>query len=323
MNIAILTASDPDQNVGGVELYIKELTNALKKDGHKIDVISPKKKIGGHLSLTWTTLRFCLTSHDLSSYDLVISNSHSLRLITKTKRVVSIFHGSGLQRFFTDKKAYFSPFTYVDAAFEVLDLILTERIVCINERLKKFLTKIENESKMHVIYPGVDTEQFKPKKRTQETAKKILFVGRLTKSKGFADLVDALNYLPQEYSLIAVGGDEVKEVPRIKYAGKISHENLPAYYNICDVFCLPSRSEGTPLTLLEAMACGCPVVATPVGGIPEIVTYDAGILTPVGKPKKLAESIIEAAKKDRVRVRNTALKYSWRQIARTIIEVGR
>ena len=321
MKIAIMTATDPKLNVGGVEYYVNGLCEQFTREGHRVQVISTKKKISGHLGLVWDTLMFALRLQNLQGFDLVISNTHSLRPLIRARRVVSIFHGSGIQSFFTDPNAFMTPFSYVDAILEFFDLFLVERIVCTNENQKHFLGKFTDPRKIYVVYPGVDTELFKPALKKQDHIKRILFVGRLTRSKGFPDLLKALDFLPEEYRLVVVGENEVKKEGRVEYVGTVAHHDLPGYYAMCDVFCLPSYQEATPLSILEAMACGCPIVATPVGGIPEIVAENAGVLTPVGNPRKLAESIEKASPIDRSAVREEALKFSWRKVSETILSL--
>jgi len=213
--------------------------------------------------------------------------------LIRAQRVVSIFHGSGIQSFFTNPYAFMAPFTYVDAILELLDLFFGERIVCTNENQKDFLGKFTDPRKISVVYPGVDTELFKPTLKRKDSIKRVLFVGRLTQSKGFPDLLKALDYLPEEYRLVVVGGDKVKKEGRVEYVGTIAHKDLPEYYAMSDVFCLPSFQEATPLSILEAMASLKPVVATDVGGLSEIIENgETGFLVPSKDPGSLAAKIL-------------------------------
>jgi len=114
----------------------------------------------------------------------------------------------------------------------------------------------------------------------------LLSVGRLSREKGHADLIQAVPKIMDlagnsPLHLIIVG--EGSERPRIEELCRNlrltdvviltgQQENINPYYSIADVFLLPSHSEGCPNVLLEAMAAGVPVVATKVGGIPEVVT---------------------------------------------------
>jgi glycosyltransferase involved in cell wall biosynthesis len=114
----------------------------------------------------------------------------------------------------------------------------------------------------------------------------ILSVGRLSREKGHADLVEALGELRRldpglDFKLVFVGegpergrvesaGAAAKVSDRIVFAGHAS--DVRAFYGLADVLALPSHSEGSPLVLLEAMAAGVPVVATRVGGVPEMVS---------------------------------------------------
>jgi len=79
---------------------------------------------------------------------------------------------------------------------------------------------------------------------------------------------------------------------------KVDHEEMPYWFNSCNVFCLPSLNEGTPNVILEALACRKPVVASAVGGIPDIVDRGSGILFPAGDIEALAAALSEAIKKN-------------------------
>jgi len=84
-----------------------------------------------------------------------------------------------------------------------------------------------------------------------------------------------------------------------RLAGFVSDADLPSYYNMADVFVLPSKSgEGLPLVAMEAMACGLPVVATDVGGIKEVLPRKFGKLVPPNQPELLADAVLEFASLD-------------------------
>jgi glycosyltransferase involved in cell wall biosynthesis len=133
----------------------------------------------------------------------------------------------------------------------------------------------------------------------------VLAVGRLSKEKGHADLIEALALMParpgaERPHLVLLGDGYEREALQmmaatrnvsITLAGHIGA--VAPYFAMADVFVLPSHSEGSPLVLVEAMAARLPIVATAVGGVPEMV--DSGreaLLVPAGQPPKLAEAIM-------------------------------
>jgi glycosyltransferase involved in cell wall biosynthesis len=84
-----------------------------------------------------------------------------------------------------------------------------------------------------------------------------------------------------------------------RLAGFVSDEDLSSYYNVADLFVLPSKSgEGLPLVALEAMACGLPVIATNVGGIREVLSEDYGKLVPPNQPELFAKAALDFAAVD-------------------------
>jgi glycosyltransferase involved in cell wall biosynthesis len=107
---------------------------------------------------------------------------------------------------------------------------------------------------------------------------KILFLARLEKEKGIFELLDAMKNInitfPQVELIIAGEGDayekvkqQVKEQKNIKMVGYVQGEEKIALFKKCDIYCLPSYSEGLPISVLEALAFGLPVITTKVGGL--------------------------------------------------------
>ena len=100
---------------------------------------------------------------------------------------------------------------------------------------------------------------------------------------------------------------------RVRFIGRRPHGELRTFMNAADVLVLPSHAEGIPNVLLEAMACGCPVVATRVGGIAEIVPDECGELIAVRQPAALARAIcnVIGRPRDRERIRAAVAGKSW------------
>ncbi len=171
-------------------------------------------------------------------------------------------------------------------------------------------------------------------------AKVILTVSRLVKKNGLKFLIKALAFLPDDYHLVVVGEGPLRQSlqrlacrlkldRRVHFLGQVSHHHLPAYYARADVFCRPSLSEGLGNVFLEAMAMRVPVVATPVGGIVDIIkNRENGLLAETGNPRDIAAKIKEAVENEALRQRfihaGAALvreKYSWDNVAKNMGEI--
>lgn len=132
-------------------------------------------------------------------------------------------------------------------------------------------------------------------------ARLLGWVGRLSREKGLDVLLEALSRLEGLHWKLAVVGEGAEEPPlrrlatslgidgRVHWAGYV--EEAARLFRAFDLFCLSSRSEGTPIVLLEAMAAGVPVVATEVGGIADVVGPDSAQLVPPERPECLAAAI--------------------------------
>lgn len=160
-----------------------------------------------------------------------------------------------------------------------------------------------------LIPPGVDTERFSPGAERRDGT--VLYVGRVERTsrwKGLHVLVDALPRLrgrvPGVRLEVVGDGDDVETLQKraadlgvadlITWRGAVDHAALPAYYRRAGVTVLPSltESESFGMTLAEALACGCPVVGSEVGGIPYVVRDGVdGRLVPPGDPDALADAL--------------------------------
>jgi glycosyltransferase involved in cell wall biosynthesis len=163
------------------------------------------------------------------------------------------------------------------------------------------------QSKIEYVPNSVNTQLFFPINKTYEN--KVLFVGRLNFNKGLHVLLKSLNYITVNLELTVVGPSDsnltyfkelMNEITRqnvlgkhrINYVGPKNQEELIRLYQDASIFVLPSFREASPMSILEAMACGTPVVATPVGGIPEMVNDNTtGLIIPTGDPVKLGHAI--------------------------------
>jgi phosphatidylinositol alpha-1,6-mannosyltransferase len=110
----------------------------------------------------------------------------------------------------------------------------------------------------------------------------LFTASRLVLSRGVEDTIRALRFLPANVKLLVAGAGEDEEklrgiaeaegiAGRVIFVGHIQHDELPLYYRICDIFVRPSIIEGFGNAFVEAFASGIPVVATPVGGIPDFL----------------------------------------------------
>jgi glycosyltransferase involved in cell wall biosynthesis len=171
------------------------------------------------------------------------------------------------------------------------------------------------QNKTSLLMNAVDTNRFRPNDvirsteraslQISEDAFVVLFVGRLEEIKQVDILVKSIisvkNKLPVRL-LLAGGGTKYESLKKlvnklhlssaVRFLGKVSHDEIHVYYNIADVLVLPSKMEGAPMVILEALACGTPVVASAVGGIPDLVrTGENGVLLKTVTPETIEYGI--------------------------------
>ncbi len=192
--------------------------------------------------------------------------------------------------------------------------------VAVSQDLANKMSRISRRSReVTVLYTTVDTGLFRPagdKADLREShgipveAFVAIYVGHLFTHKGVEDLARVwprvVGELPGSLLIVigegSLSGRFSRLGPGVLLCGPQPHDRVSAWMRLSDALVLPSHTEGMPTVVAEAMACGLPVVATPVGGTPEAVVHgETGILTPVGDGPALISALVALAQNETLR----------------------
>jgi glycosyltransferase involved in cell wall biosynthesis len=320
-------ASDLYPNVvGGVGIHVHEIATWQVVCGHVVSIFTinhnnspPTENINGYsvrrfdrlLKLLGNSFSFQLVPallNGYNQYDVVHAHSHLffstivcsfIRLIRKKPLVVTS-HG-----LFSASAPAWLNIVYTHLVSKQIFKI-ADQVVCLTEIEKNNLIQLGIKgTKISVIPNGVDTAIFSPPPTPyRKISKQILWVGRLVPGKGVDFLIDAfviINKKHPDARLVLVGdGDlwdrvhqkisELDLTAHVYFIQELKHSELPDLYNASEIFVLPSLMEGMPLTLLEAMSCGIPIVITDFPHLKDLVD-GSGIMIPPKNAERLADAI--------------------------------
>lgn len=173
-------------------------------------------------------------------------------------------------------------------------------------------------SRVRVVANGCDAATFHRRDRatarrdraTRDDAELVLYVGRLVAEKGLRELVEAMRRVGEtrpRAELVLVGDGPMREelaglardpANRMRLVGAQPATEVAGWMAACNLLALPSYSEGHPNVLVEALACGRPVVSTPVGGVPEVVDESCAMLVPPRDVPALAGALVAVLERD-------------------------
>lgn len=211
-------------------------------------------------------------------------------------------------------------------------------VVALSEGLREFAHRTAPGVPIMVIPNGIDVEAFRPAGNGHSGPArllKIITVARLIERKGLDLLLEAVSRFSNpeiHLSIVGTGQEEsnlknlasqLKLTGMVEFHGYRSQPDLEKLYNEADLFVLPSMAESFGMVILEAMACGLPVVATNVGGIPEIIGQNEnGILVDPGRVESLVEGIrilvSDPGMRARLSANNVAKvkdRFTWNKVA--------
>jgi glycosyltransferase involved in cell wall biosynthesis len=228
------------------------------------------------------------------------------------------------------------------APIEKYTLMTIPYIIVLSPQMK-VLIHIITQSKIYLISNGIDLkyiESITPHERKEDHS--IFFLGYITKGKGVVDLIKAIHHAKSkgEKVKLYVGGigpylTQLKELVKdlhlqdnVTFLGFLNEEEKFAYMKSMDIFVLPSYWESFPFVLIEAMACGKPIISTDVGGIPFAVSDGVnGFLIQPGNPDEIAEKIIYLFHNKKVmnkmgeESKIKAAEFDWEMITKQTSEV--
>lgn len=205
------------------------------------------------------------------------------------------------------------------------------KVITVSDALRRDLIALgADPDQIVTLRNGVDLQRFRPLDRSEcrlrvgFTGTTLLSIGNLVEVKDHELLIRALGFLP-DVRLHVVGEGPLDSYlrrlianlglqDRVSISGHVPHSDLVALYNAADALVLSSRREGMPNVMLESLACGTRVVATAVGGIPEILNCpEMGILVHDRNPASLAKAIttVVTAPVERSRTRAHAERLGW------------
>jgi glycosyltransferase involved in cell wall biosynthesis len=228
---------------------------------------------------------------------LFVSIAHLLR-----RRIIVHIHGGRFITFLKRQKG-------LGAWLAKKILRAPTRIVVLWAGMQQELIEYLPGIRTQVIPNGINL----PKKfhaRTRAASSKglrVLYIGRIEEKKGIHDLLTAMLSLKKEVSELTLVGDlapdqesieklinELTQEQKLIIAGAQPNDKIGNYYNAADVFILPSHTEAMPLTILEAMVHGTPIIATRVGAIPEMLEKTGATLIPPHDPSAIRKAIQSA-----------------------------
>lgn len=184
---------------------------------------------------------------------------------------------------------------------------LVDRVVVLSKAWAEKISRFCEAERIKILFNSVPVNiiSYDPWIKQMKSPRIILFLGDLLRRKGIYDLIDAIKLIPRKSPEIFValcGTGEVEKLEKIlknqgldercNIRGWVSGQEKEQLLNEAYLFVLPSYNEGLPMSILEAMARGTPVISTPVGGIPEVVENGVeGFLVEPGDIKALAEAM--------------------------------
>lgn len=262
----------------------------------------------------WRTLMpLCLPRSSIKKADIIhTSADYGLFFSRRNTPLVLTFHGYTLDYFvlqysnLAQRIHYQSDLRY----FIKRALTKTNYITAVSEFIAKLVKEdIGYQGDIQVIHNGIDYNRFQPtkSKKTTKNTTKALFVGNLSRKKGahwLPEIADGLN--PGIEILYTTGlrnKQSILNSANLVNIGRIKYEDMPKLYNEVDLLLFPTVREGFGLAVLEAMACGLPVVASNCSALPELIDDGkGGFLCPVGDTRSFADQINLIAENKALRV---------------------
>lgn len=360
MKIAILTPLFPPKHLAGLEIAAYNIAKHLAEK-HEVHVITALDK---SLPTESTEEGFYVHRFKTSKIPILRTVLYYIRSFFAVKKInPDIVHvqtiflalsGLMIKKFLHKPYVVYGRGSDVYLAWRFKNIISkpilknADGVIVLTDDMKREIQKIWDRD-VFVVPNGIDLARFENLSKEDirskleiKDEKIILFVGTLRPVKGVKYLIEAMKTITDKNKntrLFLVGdGEERKYLENlvrtlnieryVTFIGKVQNDKVPEYMTASDVFVLPSLSEGFPVTVVEAMASGLPIVATDVRGLPEIIKNDEnGFLVEPKNPNRIAEKVLLLLEDDELRERisrnnkEEVIKYSWESVVEKLEKV--
>ena len=330
----ILLISPTLEGIGGVAQHSRDLIKFLQESNHHVDIISseniptiPIKKLKNPSFLLSSFFKTKFMKH----YDIVHAQHPIAALAMKNitgKKILTI-HGiySEQIKILHGKSSSTFSNKYEKNALTWTDAITAGSLEAFNHYKKL-------ASNVFFIPNGINIKSL-PSKIDTRYSKQIIFAGRLSKEKGIHTVIKSAKNLPKDINLIIIGDgpeksfvvESIKNCQNIHYLGYQPKEKTIPLIRGSKLLIQPSIAEGISATLLEAMACNTPIIATNVGGNIELFSNDRGILIEPENPEELLNHIVSIIDDDEKLEKISKLafsevqNYNWSKIGQKYLDL--
>jgi len=367
MNICMICSEFPPLAAGG-GYHVYNLSKKLVERGHEVAVITRgswkktyQEEIDGvsvyrvrfipsypfHLQPHGFFVNRLLRSIE-SNFDIIHLHNSNIPVVHSSSPTVVTVHGT-MQGHVNNREALdlqslvVKAFSRMYVSIDRKVIESANKAIAVSDACARELQDYYGIKDVEVINNGVDTIFFIPTKEKEGKEPYILYIGRLSPEKGLLDLIKSAKYVCQDNSeikFVIIGRGPLERRLRklthnlnlnknISFLGYVARDVLLKYYQNATIYVLPSYWEGLPTTLLEAMSCGIPTVATAVKGTSEVIANGKnGMLVPPKNPEKMAEAILSLLDNKYLREKigesardHVKKNYDWEIIASKIEQV--
>ena len=355
MKIALLTYTFPPKWLSGTEVATYNLAKYLARQGHSVHVVTSLD-----VGLPRVETRDGFQIHRTTFYRIKFLGCIILwaKMVKMLKGInPDVVHaqmlGMGIPAL-AAKKLFGKPYISGDGGSDVyltwkferlfLEPVLknADAVIALTEQMKEKIGEFYERDAFVIPnginldeYAGLSKENLRAELQFGRSDKVIIYIGRLSPVKGVEYLIRAMRLVKDkepDAKLVLIGDGSEKEKLKsiikklnlehlVMHLPQLPNQNIPKYAVASDVLVLPSLSEGFPMTILEAMASGLPIVSTKVSGLPEIVKEGKnGFLVEPANTEQLAEKILLLLKDDGVRAtmsannKESVKQYGWETV---------
>jgi glycosyltransferase involved in cell wall biosynthesis len=326
--------------LAGPSIVIENLADQLGKRGVEVTIGALKfKRIppnGAYNVRTLPVYNALKLNRFLDDFDIVHNHHPIMNYLALVSRTPFVYHYHGAPDF---GRGYLFRFSML-LSVRIMNHAFSA-IIAVSETGSEELKRYFGLNNVYVIYNGVDIKRFRQRLegRFRIGAPQFLFVGNLYEYKKVEELILALKELVKAFpkAHLQIVGDghmyerlkrfvaELKLEDHVGLVGRVPDWELPYYYASCDVYVTASRWELFGLPLLEAMACGKPVVASSIPSHVELLTKsNAGEIYAVGDVEALCKKMIrtyEESEKYRDNAINFAKEHDWSVVADRVLKL--